>query len=252
MTDAPQRLVRRRSPDRASGARRRRLTDSSALIEAAGTLGYAYLSLVRATSTMIFEPANLAEAFRATTPLIATMWHGHHFIMPLIRPREVPVRVLISKHRDGAIDAAIVRRFGMEAVRGSGGRNPRQAILKGAISGLLKLKSSLESGWTVAMTADISKGVSRSAGLGIVTLARLSGRPIVCFGLAASRRIRIDSWDRMELALPFSRLACVAAPVIDVPGDASDAALEDKRREVEHALNAATDRAYEIVGRGRR
>jgi lysophospholipid acyltransferase (LPLAT)-like uncharacterized protein len=253
MTDTPEPIVgprrRRHRPRRIDT---RRLTGSNLFIRGTGFLAATYLRLVRMTGSIVYEPGELLAAYGPHLPIIGTMWHGHHFGMPLIRPPSVPIRVLISRHRDGGVNAAVAESFGMETIRGSGGRDPRQAIEKGAIAGLLKMKSSLEDGWSVVLTADISKGTRRRAGRGIVTLARISGRPIVGFGMATSRRIVFDSWDRMEVGMPFSRMACVGTAPITVPAGADDAQLEDKRLELEQALNAATDRANEIVGRGGR
>lgn len=218
-------------------------------MRAAGALAHGYFSLVRRTGTMVFEPVNPFDFYRDRLPIVGTMWHGHHFILPFIRPDEEPVRVLISNHRDGAINAIMAEKFGMETVRGSGGRNRKHALEKGAIRALLRLKSSLEKGYTVVLTADVPKGVPRRAGLGVVTLGRISGRPIIGVGLAASRRIVLNNAERSVIALPFSRMAAVLTPVIEVPRDADDSVLEQKRQELEEALNAATDRAYEIVDR---
>ena len=96
------------------------------------------------------------------------------------------------------------------------------------------------------MTADVPK-VSRVAGLGIVKLAQMSGRPIYPVAIATRRRIVLDNWDRTTINLPFSRGAGVAGAPIHVPEDADDATLELARRAVEEALNAVTARAYEMV-----
>ena len=60
------------------------------------------------------------------------------------------------------------------------------------------------------MIADIPHGTPREAGLGIVTLARLSGRPIVPWRIATSRRKVLEkSWDKTTINLPFGRCAIV-------------------------------------------
>ena len=100
------------------------------------------------------------------------------------------------------------------------------------------------------MTADISNLAARRAGLGIVTLARASGRPIVPIAYASSRRIDVKSWDRSTINLPVQprgdrrRRAGRMCPRTPTP-----AALEDKRLVVETNLNEATARAYRIVDR---
>jgi lysophospholipid acyltransferase (LPLAT)-like uncharacterized protein len=106
----------------------------------------------------------------------------------------------------------------------------------------------LEQGINVAMTADVPK-ISRRAGLGVVTIAKHSGRPIYPVAIATSNRIALKSWDRASLHLPFGRAALVVDEPVRVPADADTAALEAARLEVENKLNRITARAEALVGR---
>jgi lysophospholipid acyltransferase (LPLAT)-like uncharacterized protein len=106
----------------------------------------------------------------------------------------------------------------------------------------------LAEGWNMALTADVPK-VARVAGLGIVTLARESGRPIYPVSFATSRRIVLDNWDSSEINLPFSRGAIIVGEPIRVPTDADEQALERARVALEAALNAVTERAHAVVDR---
>jgi lysophospholipid acyltransferase (LPLAT)-like uncharacterized protein len=159
--------------------------------------------------------------------------------------------VLISRHHDGEINARVAHKLGVGTIRGSSARNPTRMLEKGAVWGFMEMKTALEEGAFVCMTADISNVAARRAGLGIVSLAKVSGRPIVPVAYASSRRIDITSWDRATINLPFSRMACAVGEIVEVPADADDAVLEVKRQDVENALNEATDRAYAIVDRRR-
>jgi lysophospholipid acyltransferase (LPLAT)-like uncharacterized protein len=108
----------------------------------------------------------------------------------------------------------------------------------------------LAAGRNVAMIADIPNGTPRQAGLGIVTLAKLSGRPIVAFAVATSRRKVLErSWDKTTINLPFGRGTVVIGDPIYVRSDADDAEMERKRQEVTASLNAATEKAYRLVDR---
>ena len=71
----------------------------------------------------------------------------------------------------------------------------------------------LEEKYYVALTADVPKR-SRVAGLGIIMLARESGRPIMPFAMATSRFIRLNNWDRTTINLPFGRGMLVGGEVI--------------------------------------
>ena len=110
-----------------------------------------------------------------------------------------------------------------------------------------QLLRQLESGASVAMTADVPKR-ARVCGLGIVTLAKLSGRPIVPTAVVTSRRIQFNSWDRASLGLPFSRAVVVLGDIVRVAPDADDAAMEAARLAVQQGLDEAHERAYAMVG----
>ena len=90
-------------------------------------------------------------------------------------------KVLISRHRDGEINAIAAERLGVGTIRGSGDHGGG-FVRKGGVARLPAHASMrLAEGYNVALTADVPK-VSRVAGLGIVKLAQrlrppdLSGR----------------------------------------------------------------------------
>jgi lysophospholipid acyltransferase (LPLAT)-like uncharacterized protein len=208
-----------------------------------------YLRLVNATSRLTFDPSDPYVMHASLAPVIFTMWHGQHFMLPFVRQYDLDVRVLISRHHDGEINARVAHKLGIDTIRGSGARDPSRMLEKGGLLGFMEMRTALDEGAFVCMTADISNLAPRRAGLGIVSLARASGRPIVPIAYASSRRIDITSWDRATVNLPFSRAVCAVGEIVEVPSDADDVLLEAKRREVEDALNEATERAYALVDR---
>jgi hypothetical protein len=106
----------------------------------------------------------------------------------------------------------------------------------------------LEESCNVALTADVPKR-SRVVGLGIIMLARESGRPIMPLAIATSRYIRLKNWDRTTVNLPFGRGAVVGLEEVYVPPDADAAKMEELRLKLEQILNEVTRRAYAAVGR---
>jgi lysophospholipid acyltransferase (LPLAT)-like uncharacterized protein len=212
-----------------------------------GVLAAEYLRLVWKTSSVAIEPADFYDRVVPDLPAIIAMWHGQHFMMPFFR-RGHRVKVLISRHRDGEINAVAAERLGLTTIRASGATG-RDVARKGGVAGFLAMLDALAEGYTVALTADVPK-ISRVAGRGVVQLARTSGRPIYPVAPATSRRIELDSWDRAAVNLPLSRFAFAVGEPIRVAADADDAALENARRRVEAGLNAATERAYAMVDRG--
>ena len=223
----------------------RELTRSQRVQRATGLAVAQYLRLVWHTTRFTIEPADAYERIPQHAPIILAFWHGQHFLTPFVKPKELRAKVLISRHRDGEINAVAAERLGIETIRGSGSHGADFAR-KGGVFGFNALVRSLREGINVAMTADVPK-VSRVAGLGIVKVAQMSGRPIYPVAIATRRRIVLDNWDRTTVNLPFGRGAGVAGAPIHVPHDADAKTLELARRAVEDALNAATVRAYELA-----
>lgn len=212
-----------------------------------GAVASTYLRMVIKTSRFVIEPADIYDRWLPDLPFIVAMWHGQHFLMPYVKRPELPVKVLISRHRDGGVNAVVARRFGLEIVRGSGTQGG-DVHRKGGPVAFRQMIAALEEGYIMALTADVPK-VPRVAGLGIVKLAGASGRPIYPIAVATSRRVELGNWDRSTINLPFSRGAAVFAGPIRVAAGADDAALETCRKQVELGLNEATARAYELADR---
>jgi lysophospholipid acyltransferase (LPLAT)-like uncharacterized protein len=224
----------------------RRLAQSPAVQKTLGILAAEFLRLVWWTNRLVLEPADFYERVEPDMPIIVGMWHGQHFMTPFFS-RGHRVRVLISRHRDGEINAAAARRLGVDPIRGSGDHG-RRFDLKGGVAAFKTMLTALQDGWNVALTADVPK-VSQVAGQGIVMLGRLSGRPIYPVAVATSRRITLKNWDRSAVNLPFGTIAIVVGDPVRVPGDADEAMLEECRVAVERELKRVTARAYAIVDR---
>ena len=217
----------------------------SRLVQATvGIVAAEYLRFVWNTSRTVLEPADIYERIVPQMPIIIAMWHGQHFMVPFIR-RGHPAKVLVSRHRDGEINAIAAARLGVGTIRGSGDTGGR-FDLKGGVGAFQGMLATLEEGCSVALTADVPK-VARVAGIGIVKLAQLSGRPILPVAVATSRRKVLDNWDRTAINLPFSRLAMVAGDPITVPSDPDGATLEASRQALEARLNRVSARALELV-----
>ncbi|MGE3149915.1 MAG: lysophospholipid acyltransferase family protein [Pseudorhodoplanes sp.] len=223
----------------------KRIMASSGVQKALGLLAAGYLKLVWKTSKFIYDPPDVYERIDPRMPIIMTMWHGQHFMTPFLKRHYHAVKVMISRHRDGEINAIAAETLGVGTIRGSGAHGG-DFHRKGGVPAFKAMLETLQKGVNVAMTADVPK-VSRVAGLGIIKLARESQRPIYGAAIATSRRIQLDNWDKSAISLPFSRGAIVVTEEIRVPPDADDETMERLRRQVEAALDNATLRAYEIV-----
>ena len=215
---------------------------------AVGWLAAAFLRLVWRTTRFSFDPPDVYEIVEPQMPAIFAFWHGQHFMTPFVKTKDSQrVKVLISRHRDGEYNAIAAERLGIGTIRGSGDHGSA-FHRKGGVGAFKEMVRALEQGYNVALTADVPKR-ARIAGLGIIMLARESGRPIMPFAMVTSRYWRLNNWDRTTINLPFGRGALVGGEIIMVPPDADAEKMEELRARLEATLNDATVRAYAQVGR---
>jgi lysophospholipid acyltransferase (LPLAT)-like uncharacterized protein len=226
----------------------RNVLRSSWVQRAVGFLAAEWLRLVWLTNKFSFDPPGIYDLVEPTQPAIFAFWHGQHFLTPFIKTKDSHrAKVLISRHRDGEFNAIAVERLGIGTIRGSGDHGSA-FHRKGGVGAFKEMVRALADGYNVALTADVPKR-SRIAGLGIIMLARESGRPIMPFAMTTSRFIRLKNWDRTTINLPFGRGALVGIEPVVVPPDADAATMEKLRLQLEQILNEATRRAYAQLGR---
>jgi len=205
-----------------------------------------YIKLVIKTSTVVADPPDYVERAKGLHPQIIALWHGQFFLLPGIYPQEIPGRAIVAKHDDAEALRRILRHFGLGLVRGAGSAGRGRD--RGGAEAAHGLIASLREGFSIALTGDIPPGPARKCGLGIVLISSRSGRPIVPFAVATSRYRSVNSWSRMTINLPFSKLGIVMGDPIHVPREAGPAELEVYRKRVEAALNEVTAKAYRLAG----
>lgn len=227
---------------------RKPLAKSRFVKQALATLMAGAIRLIDRTNPPVKGSDDLQAAIDQHSPAIAALWHGQHILGPAINPRKHKIVALFSRSADAELNALVAEKLGFDTVRGSGGRKGERDIRKGGAKALIALKKTIDRGCNVAMIADIPHGTPREAGLGIVTLARISGRPIVPVAIATSRRKVLErTWDKTTINLPFGRSAVILGEPIFVAADADADVMEEKRREVTDSLNEATRKAYALV-----
>ncbi len=167
---------------------------------------------------------HLLEQALGGEPFIGVVWHEHLIFLANVF-RGTGFTILVSRSRDGEIGTRIAHRLGLRTVRGSSSRGGEEAL--GEIVELAR------GGTSIGFIADGPRGPRREMKLGAVIAAKLSGRPIVPITCAMRRAVRLNSWDRMQIPLPFTHLVARAGDPIHVPADASRADCERIRGEVQ-------------------
>jgi lysophospholipid acyltransferase (LPLAT)-like uncharacterized protein len=164
--------------------------------------------------------------------VIYAFWHGHLLYL-MYRYRGSGVYILVSQSRDGEVLSRILRRFGLPTIRGSSSRGGRQS--------LLELVRRARAGASAGIAPDGPRGPRHQAQLGIITLARLTEVPIIPVAVGARWKIEFQSWDRLLLPLPGSRVVVAYGEPVVVPPDADSGLLEQKRQELEGKLLKLTE-----------
>ena len=184
----------------------------------------------------------LLPAWRERRPVIYALWHGRLLMVPWIGTRFAGergtrgIRVLASRSRDGEMLARFVRRFGLEAVRGSSSR--------GGAAAVRALAAALRAGDDVVVAPDGPRGPRQRVQSGLPALAALTGVPVVPLGFAARPARRLASWDAFMIPAPFARCALVVGEAVSV--DRHDD-REEARGRLERALESATAAADRAV-----
>lgn len=206
-----------------------------------------FIRLVARTSNRVFDPPDLGDRLYAEHPVIIGFWHGQFMMVRELNTHDAPVKAMVARHGDADVIGGALAGLGVGLIRGAGAGGRKKD--RGGAQALREALKALADGHSLTMTADVPPGPARRAGEGIITIARLSGRPIIPVAVATSRFLALDTWSRMTINLPFSKLAAAAGEPIRVPRDADTATLEELRKTLERELNAATRRAYALAGR---
>ena len=195
--------------------------------------GYWFIRLIGSTLRVCVSYEQGAQHTLDERPLIASFWHSCMIPATYIW-RGFGIQVMSSNSYDGEYMGRIIHKLGFVAVKGSSSRN--------AVRALLGLRRALEEGWTVAFTLDGPRGPRRKVKPGPVALARSSGVSLTMFHAAVDKAWVLNSWDRMLIPVPFSRVLVRFGKLIPVPADATDADLERYSAE----LQASLDRVCEF------
>jgi lysophospholipid acyltransferase (LPLAT)-like uncharacterized protein len=207
-----------------------------AAIAAAGACAVRALGLTLRLTVIGLD--TLRPAWRERRPLIYALWHGRLLMVPWVSAKLTGVRgtrairVLASRSRDGELMTRFVRRFGLDAVRGSSSRGGAPAVRA--------LAAALRAGDDVVLAPDGPRGPRQRVQPGLAALAAITGAPVVPLAFAARPARRLSTWDAFLIPAPFARCALVIGDSVSVRRDEDRAAAVER---LERALEGATTAA---------
>jgi lysophospholipid acyltransferase (LPLAT)-like uncharacterized protein len=167
---------------------------------------------------------------------IISFWHDRIFLGTYVW-RDRGIVVMTSKSFDGEYIARFIQRFGYGAIRGSSSR--------GGIKALMEMISFMRKGYSMALTVDGPRGPRHKAKPGPVYLAKKTGNPIMPFVIQPKHFWTVNSWDKMQIPMPFTSAVMIIGKPIYVDPKSSGAEFEAKLNELQTVLDDLTKRSNE-------
>lgn len=171
--------------------------------------------------------------------LIFAAWHNRLALALMLyeyyvrRPQpQRKLTCLVSASKDGGLLARVMELFNVEPTRGSSSRRGAQALRELVALG--------DQGYDIAITPDGPRGPCYVVRDGVIATAQLTGMTIVPASYHLNWKIRLKSWDRFQLPLPFAICRITTGRVMRVPREATEADRETLRQQLEAELRAIT------------
>lgn len=165
--------------------------------------------------------------------VIIALWHNRTFVpchfYKYILKCSIPMSMLTSASKDGAMLATIAEDYGMRAVRGSSHRR--------GVAGFMDLMRELKEGCCMCITPDGPKGPRYKCHPGVIKAAAMSGLPIIPVRIEIPHCWRITkAWDAFIIPKPFSRVELHWGKPLEIPRDLDDESIKQHCRRLEQAL----------------
>ena len=203
-------------------------------------LAWMIVALIRIVSTTLRYRWEDNSAYFKNAPAgaaILCVWHNRlalsmpaYFNYVRKYSRSSGMAALVSASKDGGFLAAILECFRVQPVRGSTSRRGAQA--------LLELTTWAERGFDLAITPDGPRGPRYHVQDGVMSLAQVTGLPIIPFSWYIHWKLRVKSWDGFQIPLPFSICEMRIGRLVHVPRESTDEQREVLRNELEKTLLA--------------
>lgn len=201
-------------------------------------IAVAILRLLFSTIRLKVDDDSVIKNDTSGKSIILCFWHNRILGITVSFLRRYPkhrkgVTVLTSPSKDGEILAQIMAGFRMGAIRGSSSRRGSQAMRE--------LVRAVDQGIDIAVTPDGPRGPCYKLGPGVVFLAQTTGTRILPIHAKFSRCVRLKSWDRFIIPLPFSTISIKVGEPISVPSELTAEEFEKVRLDLENTLKNEAD-----------
>ena len=223
---------------------RKRIAGSRWANEFAAAVLYRYIRFCHATTRwdrVGFE--ELSELLRAEQPVIILVWHERLFMSTYLFDTNLgKVCAITTQSRMAELGQRLLRRFKFDSVMIEPKANP--------IVLTREIFRRIRRGESVVISPDGTRGPARVAKSFPIVWARSTQIPVFCAAYSVRRSMRLPTWDRPHIVLPFNRGVFLLRRWEEtVPRNATEEQMERLREMVSDKLNAVTDEADEHIGR---
>ncbi len=199
----------------------------------------AYFGFVRLTSRIVILNPEHEQRICKRRPFVGSCFHGT-MLWPVYHCRQYPGVIMVSRSWDGEIIDRCIRRWGFDTTRGSSSKGGKDALTA-------MIERIRENNYCSGLAVDAPRGPAGKVKMGIITLGRETGQPIVPLVSWATRKLQFRSWDRMILPLPFSTIVLAFGRPIEIPTGLAPEGYEALRLELENEMKRITYQAVDEV-----
>ena len=215
---------------------RKRIADSPRVNRAVENCIAAYIRFAYRTSRFDrygFEALDACVARHE--PVIMVLWHQRLAMAGYAFPVQLgSILSLTTSARAGRLAGQILRRFGFD--------NIAMASKQRHVKHSRHILKRMSAGESIGIAADGPGGPARVAKDVPLKWARASNARVFAVSFSANNVLRIPTWDRLMLPVPWSRGVIHCREWSEpVPRSATDAEMERLRLSLEETINAVTD-----------
>ncbi len=221
---------------------RKRIASSKWVNEFAAAILYRYIRFCHATARWDktgFE--EMAAILKEGQPVIILVWHERLMMSTYLFDTNLgKVCAITTDSRMAKLGQRLLRRFKFDSVM----IEPK----KSSIALTREILRRIRRGESVVISPDGTRGPARIAKSFPIVWARATQIPVFCTAYSVKRFVRLRTWDRPHIVLPFNRGVFLARRWEEtVPRNATEEQIEMFRENLSEMLDAVTDEADQCV-----
>lgn len=202
-----------------------------------------YLRLCLSTTRWQATGLEELEAALKNGPVILVLWHQRIMLSGQQWPKKwCRMKPIHDRAPAGRLAGATMAQFGLEPIAMSSKKS------NFALSRLVIRE--MAAGVSIGLAADGPEGPVRQCKPAVIGWARATGHPVFLYAWATRRALRLNSWDRLLLPLPFDRgQYSFRKWETPVPGKLNQQTYDDLCTDLGENLDAVARDVDQLVGR---